>query len=67
MFGIRHTNLMSYFGIGVHMRSVCIFVEFIQGESLDSILHRQVSLLYICLFLPLLLALQGNLQSELKM
>ena len=41
LIGIRHRNVMSHFGIGRHMGQVYIFLEFIHGESLNSILKRQ--------------------------
>ena len=45
LLSLRHTNLMSYFGIGYDTHSVCMCVEFIQGETLLSIINRQVTIL----------------------
>ena len=41
LISIRHRNVMSHFGVGRHMEDVHIFLEFIHGESLNSILKRQ--------------------------
>ena len=41
LISIRHRNVMSHFGIGRQMGKVHIFIEFIHGESLNSILKRQ--------------------------
>ena len=41
LVSIRHRNVMSHFGIGRHMEEVHIFLEFIHGETLNSILKRQ--------------------------
>ena len=45
LLSLRHTNLMSYFGIGYDTHSACVCVEFIQGETLLSIINRQVTIL----------------------
>ncbi|CAI8024874.1 Mitogen-activated protein kinase kinase kinase 19 [Geodia barretti] len=40
LLSLRHTNLMSYLGFGYDTHSVCMCVEFIQGETLHSIINR---------------------------
>jgi hypothetical protein len=45
LLSLRHTNLMSYFGLGYDTHSVCMCVEFIKGETLHSIINRQVAIL----------------------